>query len=52
MAETLVTRADIETRIAELRTKQNRMPAHWEKRREELAEEIEALVLDWLATDG
>jgi hypothetical protein len=52
MVETVTTRADIEARIAELRTKQERMPSHWAERREQVAEEIEALVLDWLASDG
>ena len=50
--EQVVTRADIEATIADLRAKQNRMPAHWTQRREEVAVELELLVLEWLATEA
>lgn len=45
-------RADIEAAIAALRAKQERMPKAWEKRREEVADEIDALVGQWLAHDA
>jgi hypothetical protein len=50
MVEVVVTRETIAADIAALRVKQERLPAHWQERREELAEQIETLVLDWLAT--
>lgn len=49
--EVVVTREVIAAAIAAKRAKQQRLPAHWEKRREEIAAEIEVLVLEWLASD-
>lgn len=42
-------RATIEQAIRALRFKQDRMPAHWTKRREEVGDEIDVLVDRWLA---
>ena len=52
MPDVIATRAELEARITQLRDKQRRLPVHWEKRREEIAAQIEVLVLDWLAADG
>ena len=46
-----VTREHIATQIAELRNKQRRMPAHWVERREQVGDEIDALVADWLVAE-
>lgn len=42
------TRPQIEQAIAALRAKQDRMPAHWTKRRGEVGDEIDGLVTMWL----
>lgn len=47
MTETL-TRDDIAAHIAELRAKQQRLPKAYVEEREEYAQMLEVLVLDWL----
>lgn len=42
------TREELAEAIAALRAKQDRMPAHWTERRQEVANEIDILVDDWL----
>jgi hypothetical protein len=42
------TRDRITAEIAALRRKQDRMPAHWHERREQVGDEIDALVEAWL----
>lgn len=42
------TRAEIEAAITALRAKAERMPAHWEDRRAEVADAIDELVDRWL----
>jgi hypothetical protein len=51
VATKTASRDDIATRIAEKRAKQKRLPIHFEAKREELAEEIDVLVRQWLACD-
>ena len=46
-----ITREHIATQIAELRNKQRRMPAHWVERREQISDQIDALITDWLAAE-
>lgn len=52
MPTTTDTRAAIEREIRSLRAKQDRMPAHWHERREQVGDEIDALVDRWLAARG
>jgi hypothetical protein len=43
------TREQIATAIAALKTKHDRLPAHFEAKRAEIMDEIDALVDEWLA---
>lgn len=45
------TRETIESAIAALRAKRDRMPAHWVERRQEVADEIDGLVDRWLLAE-
>ena len=44
-----VDRAELEQAIIALRLKQDRMPAHWHERRQQVADEVDMLVDRWIA---
>lgn len=46
------TRAEIADAIAELKRRHDRLPRHFEAKRQELMDEIEALVDDWLRAEA
>lgn len=45
------TRDEIAEAIAHLRARAKRMPAHWAERRQEIADEVDLLVAEWLAAE-